>query len=178
MNNNEDLITIKNAVRNIPDFPQQGIQFKDITTAIKQPHIYSLIIDQIASYYAGKGITKVVAVESRGFISGGALAYKLHAGLVPVRKPGKLPAEKYSRTYELEYGQDILEIHKDALSSEDIVLLHDDLLATGGTALAVIELLKLFHVKTIYINFIIELVSLKGKQRLPGSHDLYTLIQY
>lgn len=177
MIDNSDLDLLKKSIRNIPDFPNKGIQFKDITTAIKQPALLSLIVERIYQHYRGKHITKVVAVESRGFISGGALAYKLGAGFVPVRKPGKLPAEKYSKIYELEYGQNTLEIHKDALSGEDIVLLHDDLLATGGTALAVIELLKLFHIKTIYINFIIELDFLKGKERLSPPYDLYSLIQ-
>lgn len=169
---------LKKAVRNIPDFPHKGIQFKDITTVIKHPELFCLIVDRISQYYRDKNITKVVAVESRGFITGGALAYKLGAGFVPVRKPGKLPAETYSQTYDLEYGQDAVEIHKDALSEKDIVLLHDDLLATGGTVLATIELLKLLHVNTIYINFIIELGFLKGREILSPQYQVYSLIQY
>ena len=178
---NEDpsatLDQLKAAIRSIPDFPRKGIQFKDITTAIKQPHLFSLAVNLTANWYAGKGITKVVAVESRGFISGGALAFALGAGFVPVRKPGKLPADTFSMQYELEYGTDTLEVHKDALTHNDVVLLHDDLLATGGTALAAIELLKQFDVKTIYVNFIIELDFLKGRQRLSPPYDLYSLIQ-
>ncbi|MBN2482183.1 MAG: adenine phosphoribosyltransferase [Bacteroidales bacterium] len=178
MSDISDLYVLKNAIRNIPDFPDKGIQFKDITTAIKKPEMLSLIVDRISGHFRDRKVTKVVAVEARGFITGGALAYKLGAGFVPVRKPGKLPAQTFSQTYELEYGTDTLEIHKDALSSEDVVLLHDDLLATGGTALAVIELIKLFYVKTIYINFIIELGFLKGKERLSPPYDLYSLIQF
>ena len=178
MNTHSDLAILKTAIRNVPDFPKKGIQFKDITTAIKQNPIFASIVNRISEYYSDKKITKVVAIESRGFITGGALAYKLGAGFVPVRKPGKLPAETYSQTYELEYGQDTLEIHKDALSCEDVVLLHDDLLATGGTALAVTELLMRFHVKTIYVNFIIELNSLQGRKFLSPPYEIYSLIQY
>jgi adenine phosphoribosyltransferase len=170
--------TIKNTIRNIPDFPKKGIQFKDITTVIKDQGQFSYIIDQIAGIYRNKGITKVVAIESRGFITGGALAYKLNAGFVPVRKPGKLPAETYSKTYDLEYGKDTLEIHKDAIQTDDVVLLHDDLLATGGTALAVLDLLKHFKTKYIYINFIIELDFLDGKKRLSPPYEVNTLIRF
>lgn len=177
-NPHSDLEQLKSAIRNIPDFPKKGIQFKDITTVIKQPHYFSLVLDRIANHYKNRQITKVVAIESRGFISGGALAYVLGAGFVPVRKPGKLPAETHSIKYELEYGTDSLEIHKDALSPDDVVLLHDDLLATGGTALAAIDLLKLFHVKTIYVNFIVELEFLKGRRRLSPPYDLFSLVQF
>jgi len=170
--------TLKSAVRNIPDFPVKGIQFKDITTAIKRPELLHLIVDEIAGYYQKKGVTKVVAIESRGFITGGALAYKLDAGLIPVRKPGKLPAETYSKTYDLEYGQDALEIHRDALQPDDIVLLHDDLLATGGTALAAVELIKLFDVRQIYFSFIIELDFLKGRQKLSPPFDVRSIIHF
>ena len=170
--------TIKTSIRNIPDFPVKGIQFKDITTAIKQPLLLQTIVDQIASQYLNKGITKVVAIESRGFITGGALAYRLGAGIVPVRKPGKLPAETYSRTYDLEYGQDSLEIHQDALQPEDIVLLHDDLLATGGTALAALDLISRFNVKQIYVSFIIELDFLKGRRKLSPPFDVKSFIHF
>jgi len=156
----------KASIRNIPDFPVKGIQFKDITTALKQPGLLHSVIDHIAGQYAGKGITKVVAIESRGFISGGALACRLGTGFIPVRKPGKLPAQTFRKTYDLEYGQDVLEIHQDALRSNDVVLLHDDLLATGGTALAAIDLIKRFGIRQIFANFIIELDFLKGREKL------------
>jgi adenine phosphoribosyltransferase len=170
--------TLKESIRNIPDFPVKGIQFKDITTAIKQPALFRLITDHIAEKFLDKGITKVVAIESRGFITGGALAYKLGAGLVPVRKPGKLPAQTFSKTYDLEYGKDSLEIHCDALQSGDVVLLHDDLLATGGTALAALDLINLFNIKKVYISFIVELDFLKGRQRLSPTHEVYSMVHF
>ena len=173
-----DLEKFKESVRNVPDFPHKGIQFKDITTAVKDAELFNLVVENIASHYRDKNITRVVAVESRGFITGGALAYKLGAGFIPVRKPGKLPAETYSATYDLEYGKDSLEIHRDALQADDIVLLHDDLLATGGTSMAAIELLKRFGIRKIYVSFIIELDFLKGRQRLSPPYDVYTLIHY
>jgi adenine phosphoribosyltransferase len=172
------LESIKTAVRNIPDFPQKGIQFKDITTVIKQPDLLRSIIDHIVTLYRNKGITKVVAIESRGFITGGALAYRLGAGMVPVRKPGKLPAETYTKTYDLEYGQDSLEIHRDALQPDDIVLLHDDLLATGGTAMAALDLISLFGVRQVYVNFIIELDFLKGRRKISPPFDLTSIIHF
>ena len=173
-----DLEKFKESVRNVPDFPHKGIQFKDITTAVKDAELFYLVVENIASHYRDKNITRVVAIESRGFITGGALAYKLGAGFIPVRKPGKLPAETYSATYDLEYGKDSLEIHRDALQADDIVLLHDDLLATGGTSMAAIELLKRFGIRKIYVSFIIELDFLKGRQRLSPPYDVYTLIHY
>jgi adenine phosphoribosyltransferase len=169
---------IKNSIRNIPDFPVQGIQFKDITTAIKDPLLFNYITDILAERYMNKGITKVVAIESRGFIIAGALAYKLHAGFVPVRKPRKLPYDTYSVTYDLEYGQDSLHMHQDALDKDDIVLVHDDLLATGGTALATLNLVKLFHVKKSYISFIVELDCLNGRSRLEPTYDVYSLVHF
>lgn len=172
------LETLKDSIRNISDFPVKGIQFKDITTLIKQPELFKAIIEQIASQYQHKGITKIVAIESRGFITGGALAYQLGAGIVPVRKPGKLPAETYSITYDLEYGQDSLEIHRDALQPGDVVLLHDDLLATGGTAMAALNLINRFGIRQVYVNFIIELSFLKGRQRISPPFELTSLIHF
>jgi len=169
---------LKTTIRNIPDFPKKGIQFKDITTALKEPGVFTMIVDDIALHYKDLGITRVVAIESRGFITGGAVAYKLGAGFVPIRKLGKLPAVTYSKQYDLEYGKDSLEIHQDALSSEDVVLLHDDLLATGGTALAAIDLLGNFNVRQIYVCFIIELDFLQGRQRLSCFSDVYSLIHF
>jgi adenine phosphoribosyltransferase len=169
---------LKSAIRNIPDFPKKGIQFKDITTALKKPEILSMIVEDIASHYKDSGITRVVAIESRGFITGGAVAVKLGAGFVPIRKLGKLPALTFSKQYDLEYGKDSLEIHQDALGPQDVVLLHDDLLATGGTALAAIELLGNFNIRQIYTCFIIELDFLQGRQRLSSYSDVYSLIHF
>lgn len=168
---------IKEQIRNVPDFPKPGIQFKDITTVLKQPELYSFIIDIIAENFSGKGITKVVCVESRGFILGGAIASKIGAGFVPIRKPGKLPAPTYRKTYTLEYGNNAIEIHKDALNSSDVVLLHDDLLATGGTANAAIQLLNTFNPKEIYLSFLCELDFLQGRAVLKN-HKVHSLIHY
>jgi adenine phosphoribosyltransferase len=178
MSKSENLKLLEKSIRNIPDFPKKGIQFKDITTALKVPAIFKFTVDHIVEYYKSKAITKIVAIESRGFIIGGALAAKMEAGFVPVRKKGKLPADKFSRTYALEYGEDTLEIHKDALEKDDVVLLHDDLLATGGTTLATIELVKNFDIKNIYINFIVELDFLNGRNIIGKEYDIYSLVHF
>ncbi len=178
MSETKNLRLLRDAIRTIPDFPKKGIQFMDITTALKEPLIFKFLVDHISGYYKAKNITKVVAVESRGFIAGGAIATQLGAGFVPVRKPGKLPAETYSAVYSLEYGEDKLEIHKDALGSDDVVLLHDDLLATGGTTSAVIGLIKKFGIKEIYINYIIELDYLKGRQKIGDEYEIYSLVNF
>lgn len=178
MSKSENLKLLKESIRNVPDFPKKGILFKDITTALKIPSIFKFTVDHIVEYYTTKSITKVVAIESRGFITGGALAAKLEVGFVPVRKKGRLPAEKFSKTYTLEYGEDTLEIHKDALEKNDVVLLHDDLLATGGTTIASIELIKNFHIKDIYINFIVELDFLKGRNIIGKEYDIYSLVHF
>jgi adenine phosphoribosyltransferase len=164
------------SIRCIPDFPRKGILFRDVTTMLKQPELLAMVVDETAGHYRDAGITRVVSVESRGFLTGGALACKLGAGIVPVRKTGKLPADTYSVTYDLEYGQDTLHIHRDALSDQDVVLLHDDLLATGGTALAAIELVQKFNVKQLYLSFLIELDMLKGRNRLAPFGEVFTLI--
>jgi adenine phosphoribosyltransferase len=169
---------LKESIRNIPDFPGPGIQFKDITTLLKQPELFRHVVETAAAYYTGKGITKTVAIESRGFITGGAIAAKLGTGFVPVRKPGKLPAAVFRKSYTLEYGEDAVEIHQDALSPEDIVLLHDDLLATGGTALAAIDLINRFRVRKIYVNFIVELDFLNGRARLTPPYDVFSQIHF
>jgi len=169
---------IKDEIRNIPDFPTKGIQFKDITTVIKNPLYFNFIINELADNYKDRGITKVIGIESRGFITGGALAYKLNAGFIPVRKKGKLPAPTFSTTYTLEYGEDTLEIHQDALKKDDIVLIHDDLLATGGTCLAVTKLVQQFHINQIYLSFIIELDFLKGRERFSPSYEIISLINF
>jgi adenine phosphoribosyltransferase len=160
MTNKEKLI--KN-VRNIPNFPIEGIQFKDITTLFKDSKCLQLLSEMLCETYINKGITKVVAIESRGFIMAPILATRLNAGFVPIRKPGKLPAETIETTYSKEYGTDSIQIHKDAIDSNDVVLLHDDLLATGGTMKAAYELVKRLNPKSFCINFIIELQELKGR---------------
>ena len=131
-----DIELLKKGLRTVPDFPKKGILFWDLTTLFKDPEAFRFTVDTIYELYRDKGITKVVSLEARGYILGSALAYRLGAGFIPVRKPGKLPAETYSETYMKEYGPDTLTIHQDALSDEDVVLLHDDLLATGGSAAA------------------------------------------
>lgn len=167
--------SIKDQIRTIPDFPKPGIQYKDITTIIKQPEYFNFLIDSIADIYKDCNISKVVCLESRGFILGGAIASKLNAGFIPIRKPGKLPAAKYSRKYTLEYGTESIEIHQDALTADETVLLHDDLLATGGTAQAALGLLNIFKPRKIYINFLCELDFLKGREIL-NSYELTSLI--
>lgn len=169
---------LKSTIRNVPDFPKPGILFKDLTTVFKDPELLSLIISEEYEYYHSKKITKVAGIESRGFIIGSALAVKLNAGFVPIRKPGKLPAETIRKEYSLEYGTDSIEIHKDALDKNDIVLLHDDLLATGGTSLAAYDLISSLHVKKIYINFIVELEFLKGREKLGNLADIYSLLVF
>jgi adenine phosphoribosyltransferase len=169
---------VKKSIRNIPDFPKEGIQFKDVSTAFKDKKILRFILNEIKDHYGQAGITKVVGIESRGFILGSSLAGELHAGFVPIRKPGKLPSEKYSQSYDLEYGSDSLEIHTDALGEDDIVLIHDDLLATGGTINAAIDLVAMFGVKKIYVNFFVELDFLKGRERIHEGVDVWSLIHF
>jgi adenine phosphoribosyltransferase len=168
---------LKQAIRNIPDFPKEGIQFKDITTLIKEPEMFLYVIDALSTLYASKGITKVAGIEARGFILGGALAARLNAGFVPIRKPGKLPAETQKIEYQLEYGMDGVEIHSDAFDENDVVLLHDDLLATGGTANASVELINSMNVKNIFLCFLCELDFLQGRKRLTN-YDVYSLIHF
>ena len=157
---------LKKDVRNVPDFPKKGIQFKDITTIISNPEELRFMRDELADAYRDKGITKVVGIESRGFILAPAVAIELGAGFVPIRKHNKLPAETIEVSYDKEYGKDIIQIHKDALGPDDVVLIHDDILATGGSPLAAVELVKKLGVKKIYTNCIIELEGLNGKQFL------------
>jgi len=165
------------SIRDVPDFPKPGILFKDITTALKDADILRFIVDTLYERYKDKGITKVVGIESRGFIIGSILAYKLGAGFVLMRKPGKLPANTFQQEYTLEYGTDILEIHKDALDPEDVVLLHDDLLATGGSAKAALNLIRKAGVNDIYVDFLIELSFLKGIDNLDNK-QVFSLIQF
>ena len=167
---------VKLQIRNIPDFPVKGIQFKDITTALQQPECLRWMRDEMVNLYKNKGITKIVGIESRGFIIAPAVAMELGVGFVPIRKPGKLPAETVEISYQKEYGVDTIQIHKDALSADDVVLLHDDLLATGGTMAAAIELVKKFGVKKVYVNFLIELDFLNGRQQLEKGAEVDSLI--
>lgn len=149
-------------IRIIPDFPTKGIQFKDITPALLNPITLNTLINDISFKFSNLGITKVIGIESRGLILAPAIAAKLNAGFVPARKPGKLPAETIEISYQKEYGTDTLQIHKDAITSDDIVLIHDDILATGGTLNAVIDLVKSLGVKTIYVNCLASILELKG----------------
>ena len=169
---------VKNSIRNIPDYPKKGIQFKDLTTALKQQDIFAYILDELTTMYSGRDITKVVGIESRGFILGGALAASIGAGFVPLRKAGKLPADKYTINYSLEYGEDSIEIHKDAIEPGEIILLHDDLLATGGTSLAALKLLSKFKPEEIYLNYIVELDFLEGRKAIGDDYDISSLVHY
>ena len=164
-------------LREIPDFPIPGILFYDVTTLFKNAECLNEMIDSLYELYKDKGITKVVGIESRGFILGGALAAKLNAGFVMARKPGKLPAETIEETYAKEYGTDCIQIHKDAISENDIVLLHDDLLATGGTMAAAYRLVEKCGAKKTYINFVIELEELNGRKAFPEEVDVTTLLK-
>ena len=162
---------VKNSIRNVPDFPIKGIQFKDITTALANPKCLVWMKDEIVRRYRDLGVTQVVGIESRGFILAPAVAMELGAGFVPIRKPGKLPAETVEVSYAKEYGVDVIQIHKDALNENDIVLIHDDILATGGSMAAAIELVKKLGVKKIYVNCIIELEGLNGRRFLDGKAE-------
>jgi adenine phosphoribosyltransferase len=170
-------IDLKKHIRSIPDFPKPGILFKDITTLLMHKKAFKHAVNTLAAKFKGKKIDKIVAVEARGFILGGAIAHKLGAGFVPVRKKGKLPWKTDSATYALEYGTDTLEMHHDAITPGEKILIVDDLLATGGTVKAVTELVERFRGKIIGIAFLIELKDLKGKEKLKG-YPIYSLIKY
>ena len=164
-------------IRNVPDFPKPGIQFKDITTLLKNGPAFKHIIDGWRDRYADRGVDAIVGAEARGFMFGGALAYALGLPFVPVRKPGKLPAETLSETFQLEYGTDTLEIHKDALNAGERVVLIDDLLATGGTLEAVAKLVERLGAEIVEIAFVIELPLLKGRERLQA-YPVHTLVEF
>jgi len=166
------------AVRNVPDFPIPGIQFKDVTTLFKDSSILQEIVEGLYEIYKNKGITKVVGIESRGFILGPLLAFRLNAGFIPIRKPGKLPAAIFEESYQKEYGTDTIQIHRDALDSGDTVLLHDDLLATGGTMYAAVRLIKKFNPRKIYVNFLIELTDLNGRVGFDSDIQVDSIIKY
>ena len=164
-------------IRNIPDFPKEGINFKDITTLLNDATALKVSIDQMADYAQSKGAEVIAAAESRGFIFGMPLAYKLGIPFVPIRKPGKLPSDTYSAEYELEYGKDSLEIHKDAFGQGKKVLLVDDLLATGGTTGAMVELVEKVGGDICGIAYVIELEFLNGREKLQG-YDICSLVKY
>ncbi len=157
---------IKSRIRTIPHYPRHGIQFRDITTLLKDPVGFRIAIDELANRYAGQKIDKIAAIESRGFIVGAPLAYKLGVGLVPVRKPGKLPAETVGHDYQLEYGADRIEIHTDAIARGEKVLLIDDLIATGGTAEAACALIEKLHGQVLECAFLVDLPEVGGRVRL------------
>ena len=168
---------LKQIIRDIPDFPQKGIIFKDITTLLQDAKSFGRMIDMIANRYIGQKIDKIVGVEARGFIIGSALAYRLGAGIVLVRKPGKLPSETFSKTYQLEYGTDTLEIHKDAITPGEKILIADDLLATGGTVSAVVDMVQQLGGDIVECCFMSELTFLDGRKRLPEG-KVYSLLQF
>ena len=169
--------TLKKNLREIPDFPKPGILFYDVTTLFKNAECLQGMIDELYELYKDKGITKVVGIESRGFILGGALAARLGAGFIMARKPGKLPAEVIEETYAKEYGTDTIQLHKDAISNVDVVLLHDVLLATGGTMAAAYRLVKRCGVEKAYVNFVIELKGLNGRNAFEKDVEVTTLLE-
>lgn len=170
-------LDLSKCIRDVPDFPKAGIIFKDITTLLQKPAAFKQAIDTLLKKYKGTKIDYVVAVESRGFIFGSVLAYKLGVGFVPVRKKGKLPYKTRSVTYDLEYGTDTLEIHEDAIPPQSRVLIVDDLLATGGTVQGVVKLVNDFKAKVVGVAFLVELTFLKGKEKLKNV-PVYSIIQY
>ena len=167
--------TLLKSIRTIQDYPKPGILFYDVTTLFKDPVALHTAVDILYEMYKDKGITKVAGIESRGFILGSILAEKLNAGFVMVRKPGKLPAETIEISYEKEYGTDTIQIHKDAIGPDDVVLMHDDLLATGGTMRAACEMVGTMHPKKVYVNFLIELKALNGRDNLGKDVELDTM---
>lgn len=173
--NNKSLVE---NLRCIPDFPQKGINFRDVTTLFKNAECMNIMLEELYELYKDKGITKIVGIESRGFVMASALAIKLGAGVVLCRKPGKLPAETVQESYSKEYGTDTIEIHKDAITSDDVVLLHDDLLATGGTMKAAYNLVQKFNPKKTFINFIIEIKDegLHGRDIFDKDVEITTLL--
>lgn len=165
-------------IRDIPDFPSKGIMFRDLTTLLKDATALHVMSDALTDLYREHGITKVVGIESRGFIGGSILAYNLGCGFVPARKPGKLPSVTIKKAYAKEYGVDTIELHSDAINENDVVLLHDDLLATGGTMNACYELVKSMNPKKIYINFVVELTALHGRDIFPEDVEVTSLLKY
>lgn len=174
MDAHQDLL---DTIRTVPDFPKKGIMFRDITTLLKDGASFARAVDLLYDHYREATIDKIVSIESRGFIFGAPLAYRLGVGFVPVRKPGKLPAAVTKEEYALEYGTDAVEIHNDAIRPGERILLHDDLLATGGTILAAVRLVERLGGTIVGLSFLIELSFLHARQRL-APHDVYSLLQY
>jgi adenine phosphoribosyltransferase len=172
-----DQQSLKRLIREVPDFPKPGILFYDITTLLKDKKGFATLIDQLSEHYLDKDVSLVLGIEARGFIFGPALAYRLNAGFVPIRKPRKLPAEVVRWTYELEYGADTLEIHKDAVQPGQKIIIVDDLLATGGTARACVELVKSLGGEIAGLGFVVELTFLNGRKKFEG-YDVFSLLQY
>ena len=168
---------LKSQIRNVPDFPKAGILFYDITTLLRDPQGFKATIDMLSLPFADQRIDVVVGVESRGFILGGAVAQRIGAGFIPVRKPGKLPSKAVRETYDLEYGKDSLEIHEDAVQKGQRVLIVDDVLATGGTAHATMQLVKKLGGKLHGMAFLIELLFLDGRKKLPDE-NVFSVLQY
>ena len=169
---------VRQKIRDVYDFPKPGIIFRDLTTMFKDPRAMHIVGWDLAQLYRDKGVTKVVGIESRGFIGGAIMAYEIGAGFVPARKPGKLPADTVRADFEKEYGTDTIEIHRDAITPDDVVVIHDDLLATGGTMAACYEWVKSMNPKKVYINFIVELSNLHGRDNLPADAEVTSLIVY
>lgn len=164
-------------IRIVPNYPMMGIQFFDVTTLFKNPEAFAEVIDRICSIYKDKGITKVAGIESRGFVAGAAVAERLGAGFVPIRKPGKLPAKVVSESYQKEYGRDTIEMHSDAIDPDDVVLIHDDILATGGTASAAVRLVSSFKPKSVYANFIIDITDVPRSAPIPEDVEVSALLR-
>ena len=164
-------------LRVVPDYPVKGIMFFDVTTLFKDRECMAEIVNAICDIYKDAGITKVAGIESRGFISAAAVAHRLGAGFVPIRKPGKLPADTVRETYSKEYGTDMIEIHTDAITEDDVVLIHDDILATGGTASAAVSLVKKFHPKAVLVNFIIDITDVPRTSPIPADIPVSSLLQ-
>ena len=171
--------TLLENLRCIPDFPKKGVNFRDVTTLFRNPECLQIMENELYDLYKDKGVTKIVGIESRGFVMASAWAIKLNAGVVLCRKPGKLPGETVQESYSKEYGTDTIEIHKDAISENDVVLLHDDLLATGGTMKAAYNLVKKFHPKKIYVNFLIELTheGMNGRDNFDKDTEVTSLLE-
>jgi adenine phosphoribosyltransferase len=171
------MMDLKQHIRSVPDFPKAGILFYDITTLLRDPRGFQITVDMLSTPYLDQGIQTVVGIESRGFILGGAVAQRIGAGFIPVRKPGKLPAKALKETYDLEYGKDAVEIHQDAITPGQRVLIVDDVLATGGTAAATVRLVRKLGGELHGVAFLIELLFLNGKEKLDGE-DVFSVLKY